>query len=604
MQTHLQLNEEAIRTLPDLFEQRVQKTPESAAYRHYDIGRKRWHQTTWSKMAKEVARWQLAFQKEELKSGDRIGIMLKNSREWVVCDQAALALGLVVVPLYPEDRPDNVSYIVNHAQIKLLVVEGRRQWQRLQTVSEELGELQRIVAINTIETDDKPKDPRLESLSEWIFGCTGVVQHAELQADAMATLVYTSGTTGRPKGVMLSHRNIISNLKNITNCIEFIEGDRFLSFLPMSHMLERTAGYYLPMFMGSEVAFSRSIAQLGSDLVETKPTLLISVPRIYEQVYAKIMDNLRNQPEFRQKLFHKAVETGWHAFEHSQGRAKWGADLLLWPLLRKLVASKVLEKLGGEMRYAVCGGAALPPKVAKLFVGLGLNVLHGYGMTESSPVVAVNRPGNNIPKSIGQALDNLEVKIGEHDELLVRGESVMMGYWQNDEATQSTVDSEGWLKSGDQASMSEDGHLFITGRLKEIIVLGNGEKVPPNDMEMAIATDPLIEQIMIVGEGRSCLAAVVVLHPEEWARLADELGVEADEKASMSLKFVEKAVLARMGKQLKGFPGYAQIRRVTMTLEPWTVDNGLMTPTLKVKRPQVTRFHEADIENLYTGRYA
>lgn len=604
MQTHLRLDDAAIHTLPDLFEQRVLKSPESTAYHHFDIGRKRWCKTTWSHMAKEVARWQLALQKEELQQGDRVGIMLKNCREWVVFDQAALALGLVVVPMYPEDRPDNVSYIVQHAEIKLLVVEGRRQWQRLQTVSEELEGLQRIVAINTIEADDEPKDPRLESLSEWLFGCQGDVQHVEIDAEAMATLVYTSGTTGRPKGVMLSHKNIISNLKNITNCIEFQEGDRFLSFLPLSHMLERTAGYYLPMYMGSEVAFSRSIAQLGSDLVETKPTLLISVPRIYEQVYAKIMDNLRKQPEFRQKLFHKAVETGWHWFEYSQGRDKWGMDLLLWPILKKLVASKVMEKLGGEMRYAVCGGAPLPPKAAKLFVGLGLNVLHGYGMTEASPVVAVNRPRNNIPKSIGQALDNLDVKIGEHDELLVRGDSVMMGYWKNEEATQSTVDGEGWLRSGDQASMDEDGHIYITGRLKEIIVLGNGEKVPPSDMEMAITTDPLIEQVMIVGEGKSCLAAVAVLNPEAWNTLADELGVDPEEQASMSLKFVEKAVLARMSKQLKGFPGYAQIRRVTMTLEPWTVDNGLLTPTLKVKRPQVTRAHQDDIDALYTGRYA
>lgn len=600
----INLNDDEIHTLPDLFKQRVLASPDEVAYLHFDIGSKAWTSTTWKEMEREVARWQQALLEEDLQPGDRVGIMLKNCREWVVFDQAALALGLVVVPLYPEDRADSVAYIVRHAGLKLLVVEGKRQWQRLQEVSDELEGLQRIVAVNTIESDDGPTDPRLESLSEWIFGRHGDMHRVEINADDLATLVYTSGTTGRPKGVMLNHRNIISNLKNIGDCIEFQEGDRFLSFLPLSHMLERTAGYLLPMYKGAQVAYSRSIQQLGSDLQETQPTLLISVPRIYEQVHAKIMDALRKQSSFRQTLFQKAVDVGWHHFQHQQGRASWHPKLLLWPVLQKLVASKVLARLGGRLRFAVCGGAPLPPKVAKVFVGLGLDVLHGYGMTEASPVVAVNRPASNVPASIGQKLDNLEVKVGDLDELLVRGDSVMMGYWDNDEATNSTIDQEGWLHSGDQARMEDDGHIYITGRLKEIIVLGNGEKVPPSDMEMAIAMDPLIEQIMIVGEGRSCLAAVAVLNPDEWHALSEELGFDPDDENSLQLPYVEKAVLTRMSRQLKDFPGYAQIRRVSLTLEPWSVENGLMTPTLKVKRPQVTRVHQQAIDALYTGRYA
>ena len=441
----INLNDDEIHTLPDIFRLRVLASPDEVAYLHYDAGGQEWHTNTWREMEREVTRWQQAMLQEELEPGDRVGIMLKNCREWVVFDQAALALGLVVVPLYPEDRPDSVAYIVRHANLKLLVVEGKRQWQRLQSVSEELEGLQRIVTLNNVDHDDGSTDPRLESLSEWIFGCHGDMVQVEVEADSLATIVYTSGTTGRPKGVMLSHKNIISNLKHVGDYIEFRPGDRFLSFLPLSHMLERTGGYLLPMYKGSQVAYSRSIQQLGSDLQEMQPTLLISVPRIYEQVYGRIMDALKKQPEFRQKLFHKAVDVGWHNFEYRQGRARWEPKLLLWPILRKLVASKVLARLGGRLRYAVCGGAPLPPGVAKVFVGLGLDVLHGYGMTETSPVVAVNRPEDNIPASIGQKLSNLEVEIGNNDELLVRGDSVMMGYWKNEEATRSTIDEDGWL---------------------------------------------------------------------------------------------------------------------------------------------------------------
>lgn len=606
MKQSARLDISSIPSLPALFRARVKKTPDAPAYRHFDIGCKEWQQTSWRDVAVEVARWQRALQQEALEKGDRVAIMLKNSREWVVFEQAALGLGLVVVPLYTEDRPDNVAYIVDQAQIKLLLVEGKRQWQRLADVSEALGGLQRIVSVNTIEDADKPSDRRLVSLSDWVFGISahGELISEESSGTELATIVYTSGTTGRPKGVMLSHRNILSNVESIDPCINLEEGARFLSFLPLSHMLERTAGYYLPMFLGGEVAYARSIAQLGEDLMVVKPQVLISVPRIYERIYARIVDGLKKQPGSKQKLFYSAVDTGWAVFEHREGRGPWQPKMLAWPLLKKLVADKVMARLGGEMTYAVCGGAALPPKVARLFIGLGLNLLQGYGMTESSPVVTVNRPDDNVPDSIGLVMPGIEIKTGEQDELLVRGDNVMLGYWDNEEATKATIDEEGWLHSGDQVRIDVQGHVFITGRLKEIIVLGNGEKVPPTDMEMAISMDPLIEQIMVVGEGRSCLAAVAVLNPEEWQELADSLGVDAEDSESLVLPFVEKAVLARVGKQLKNFPGYAQVRRVALTLEPWTVDNGLLTPTLKVKRPQVTAAHQDAIDELYTGRYA
>ncbi len=596
------LNPDQVKTLPGLFRARVAATPDKIAYRHFDVAGKRWLATTWDEIATEVGHWQAALKKEGLVAGDRVAVMLKNCREWVVFDLAALGLGLVVVPLYTDDRPENAAYIMEDAGVKLLLVEGKKQWKRLQQVSPRLKHLKRIVSVNTIEKDDRPQDVHLQSMSEWLFGVEGSVLAEEGDPMGLATIVYTSGTTGKPKGVMLSHDNILFNAWGAAQCGSFSPDDRFLSFLPLSHMLERMAGLYFPMMIGAEVVYSRGINQLGDDLVTQKPTTLVSVPRIYERVYARIMGKLRKDSAFKQKIFHKAVETGWKRFEYQQGRGKWDKSILLWPVYKRLVADKILQRLGGRLRYAICGGAALPPDIARMFIGLGLPMVQGYGMTETSPVICVNRPDSNIPESIGQVLPGVEVRIGENDELQTRSRSVMLGYWNNQQATDDTIDSDGWLHTGDQVRVNETGHYFITGRIKEIIVLGNGEKVPPADMEMAIAMDPLIEQVMVIGEARSYLTALAVLEPQEWQALAKTLRLDPNDPKSLQQKKTEKAVLARISKQLGSFPGYAQVRKVHLTLEPWTVDDGLLTPTLKMKRPQIVKRFEQEIEAMYQQR--
>jgi long-chain acyl-CoA synthetase len=586
-------------TLSMLFRERVKRSSGKTAYIQFDVGTKQWQQTSWGDMANEVGRWQAAMQKEGLEPGDRVAIMAKNSREWVVFDQAASGLGLVTVPLFTDDRPDNVSYIIDQTEAKLLVIDGRKQWKRLESTSDGLPTLQRIVSLNSIEEEDSVKDPRLESLSDWLFGLNGELITREEGADELATIVYTSGTTGRPKGVMLSHTNILFNADASLTCASVVEEDILLSFLPLSHMLERTAGYIMPMMAGAEVAYARSIPQLGEDLVTIRPTLLISVPRIYERVYGKIMAGLEKKSPLAQKLFYLAVNVGWRRFEHQQGHAGWHPKLILWPVLNKLVASKVLEKLGGRMRLAVCGGAAISPDVSKLFVGLGLKVLQGYGMTESSPVVCVNRPWDNVPASIGTVLPGVEVRLGDHQELMTRSPSVMLGYWKNEEATKATIVEDGWLKTGDKARVDEQGHIYITGRIKEIIVLSNGEKVPPADMEMAITMDGLFEQALVFGEGKAFLSAVIVLSEEHWPAFAAELGVDASDPAVLKEKKVQKAVQRRVAAQLEGFPGFAQVRGMILTVQPWTVDDGLLTPTMKMKRAKIMERYADEVEALY-----
>ncbi len=596
------IQESDVQSLPGLFRERLKQTPDRVAYKQYDIASQKWTQSTWQEMANEIARWQAAFQKDGLQAGDKVAIMVKNSREWVVFDQAALGLGLVTVPLYVDDRPDNVAYIINHAEIKILFVQDKPQWKRLLKAEVDLGGLQRIISLKRISEDDEPDDDKLESLSDWLFGLSGELITREESPDDLASIVYTSGTTGRSKGVMLSHRNILSNAFAAAVCNHWTDNERFLSFLPLSHMLERTAGYYLPIILGAEVIYARSIATLADDLQNMHPTTLISVPRIYERVYGKIHDGLKNKSAIARFLFKAAVNVGWRKFLREQGRAGWHPKLIFWPILNKLVASKVLDKLGGELTIAICGGAALSEEVAKLFIGLGLPLLQGYGLTESSPVVCVNRPEDNIPASIGTAIPNTEIRIGENDELQSSGPCSMTGYWKNEKATKDTFTEDGWLKSGDKARIDDEGHVFITGRLKDIMVLANGEKIPPNDMEMAIALDPLFEQVMIVGEARSFLSAVLVLDPDAWADMAVSLDIHPETPDAFSQRKVEKAILKRVASRLNNFPGYAKIRRAHITLEPWTVDGGLLTPTLKIKRPKVMKQFEKEIEALYEDR--
>jgi len=436
--------------------------------------------------------------------------------------------------------------------------------------------------------------------TDWLAAAADTpVPERHLTADLLASIVYTSGTTGRPKGVMLTHENLLWNAFYASQCADFDPHEVFLSFLPMSHTLERTGGYYLPMLVGAEVAYARSIAQLAQDLQAIRPTILISVPRIYERVYSRILDSLEKKGGLATLVFKLAVRVGWRRFEYSQGRARWSPELLLWPLLDKRVACNVTEKLGGRLRLAISGGAALSPEIARVFIGLGVPIIQGYGLTETSPVVCVNRPESNVPSSIGLPLPGIEVKIGADAELLTRSRCVMRGYWQDDAATRAMIDSEGWLHSGDQATVDAWGHYHITGRIKDIIVLNNGEKVPPTDMESAILLDPLFEQVMVIGEGRPYLAALTVLNEEHWQEFAAHLHIDPRHPGALHDPKVLKALTQRVAHHLKHFPGYAQIRRLHPELQPWTVDDGLLTPTLKVKRDQVLDRYRAVVEAMY-----
>ena len=584
-------------TLAALFRERVARSGEKTAYVQHDPGTGQWREYSWRETAGEVARWQKALRNAGLKSGERVMLMARNGWRWVVCDQAALGLGLVLVPVFMNDRAENIAWMANDCQASLLVIQGPEQWRTLEPVLDRLETVHTIVALEPVEADH----PRLMQLDDWLPRSGDGLAEEERERRSLATIVYTSGTTGRPKGVMLSHHNILWNIHSALQRYLITPEDRFLSFLPLSHTFERTVGYYLPMAAGASIAYNRAIPLLAEDLAIVRPTLMISVPRIFERIYGRIMENLRGEPAIRRKLFMLAVSVGWRKFEREQGRAPWSPLLLLHPLLDRLVGARVRERLGGRLRFTVCGGAALSPDVARLFIGLGVPVVQGYGLTETSPVIAANPLENNVPASVGLPFPGVEVKLGEQDELLTRSPSVMLGYWNNPEATTAMIDHYGWLHTGDRARIAASGHIYITGRIKEIIVLATGEKVPPADMENAIALDPLIDQAMVIGEGRPYLAALVVLNPEERRRQLEKLGLDPDAPSSLKDSRLMQLVRERVQARTTAFPGYAQIHRVAILNEPMTPENGLLTPTLKLRRNRILECHSAEVAELYAG---
>jgi long-chain acyl-CoA synthetase len=291
---------------------------------------------------------------------------------------------------------------------------------------------------------------------------------------------------------------------------------------------------------------------------------------------------------------------GWHGFEHAQGRRPWSADLLLAPVLDRLVGRKVRRSLGGRLRVVVSGGAPIAPQIARFFIGLGIPLVQGYGLTEASPAVSVSPLEENIPESVGVPLPGVEVRIGDRDELFVRSPGVMLGYWNRPQATAAAVDADGWLRTGDQARMRGD-HLFITGRLKEVIVLANGEKLAPAELEMAIAMDSLFSQVLVLGEGRPYPAALVVLSPDAYAELAAGKGLNPQPEKERQSSRLEKILLKRIGKLLAGFPHHARVLRLAVVEGPWTIDEGLLTPTLKLKRTRILDRYREDVDRLYEG---
>ncbi len=604
----------SVQTLPQLLAYRAAKTPQSEAYRAFDPHTNTWVSLTWADTAQRVNTWAQALAAMQMPAAARVAILLPNGLNAMCADQSTLATGCVPVPLHAIDNPGSIAYILADCEASMLIVSQAEQWEKIQAVGTPFPALRAVVITDEDTSTFKAsagsgEGPAVGSLAQWLAGAAhagSAPAPTDPQADDLAAIVYTSGTTGKPKGVMLTHHNVVSDVKAVLDRIAPTVDDVFLSFLPLSHTFERTGGYYLPIAAGSCVAYARSVQQLAEDLRTVRPTVLVSVPRIYERIHAKLIEKLSPTP-WKMQLYEAAQHKGWARFCAAQGlpapapedaqAAGWMAALP-WPVLRALVSQPLLAQFGGRVRVAVSGGAPLSPTIAKCFLGLGLPLIQGYGMTETAPVVSVNSLADNDPACVGKALPGVEVRIGDNRELQVRGPIVMKGYWKRPEDTAKILSADGWLGTGDQAEIV-NGRIYIKGRIKEIIVTSTGEKIPPGDLELALLADPLLEQAFVVGENRPFVACVAVLKRDEWQRLAADLGLSPQDADSLNHPSVHRAVLARIEKNTASFARYAVPRAVHLTLTPWTIENTFMTPTLKLKRNNLMAFFAQAIDGMY-----
>lgn len=601
-----------ITTLGDLFAWRIGQTPRGEAYRQFDVLTGDWVSYTWADMGERVAKWRNALGALQLFRGARVAVLLPNGVDAVCIDQASLALGMIPVPMHAIDNPESIAYVIQDCDASVLVVATRAQWNAIASVGDAMPLLRLVVVTERAAPGPGESGGQnaitVTSLAEWLAAAK--VSPAPSPTDSpgaeLAAIVYTSGTTGKPKGVMLTHNNIVANVRAVLTRVTVLPGDVFLSFLPLSHTFERTVGYYLPIATGSCVVYARSVAQIREDLKIVRPTVLVSVPRIYERFYGKLQEALAQSGGVERYLFTLTQTIGWRQFCRRQkipqeDGASSRFDWLISPLLQRLVARKVLAQFGGRLRFAVCGGAPLSQPVAHCFLGFGLPLLQGYGMTETSPIVSANSIDDNWPSTVGRVLDGVQARIGEHSELQVRGHCVMQGYWKRPGDSARAMTEDGWLHTGDQAAI-DDGRIRIIGRIKEIIVTSTGEKIAPADLELAIIGDSLFEQAFVVGEGRSFIAAFVVLNRDRWQALSAQLKVNAGDSASLGLESVRNAVLENIQQATRSFPGYAMPRAVRIGLDPWSIQGGLMTPTLKLKRNALHSYLQAEIDDVYARR--
>ncbi len=542
-----------------------------------------------------------------VRKGDRVSIFSFNRPEWAISDLAIISLGAINVPLYPTLSAKQLRFIVNDAEVKIVIVSGKEQTEKILQIRERLNFPLKIILmdnlnfkaeeISTIDEVSKKGESFSRENPGYLKNAV-----AKISPDDICAIVYTSGTTGEPKGVMLSHGNILSNVHGALKALNITHTDRFLSFLPLSHVFERMAGQFCPIVAGGAIAYAESPEKVVQNMGEAKPTITCTVPRLLEKLHAGILSSVEAGPALKRKLFFWALNVGYR-YQAAQKSGKVSPILKMQhTLAAKLVYKKIHNTVGGRLRYFISGGAPLAKEIGEFFHALDVNILEGYGLTESSPVISVNLLGKMKFGTVGPPLKEggVEVKISSDGEILTRGPHVMQGYYKNPDATQEVIDEQGWLHTGDIGFLDEDGYLTITDRKKNMLIMSNGKNVSPSHVENTLLLSPLIEQIIVLGEGRKFLSALIVPNRENLTKAAFASGIR-EENYSMLLKNEQVAKLMRseidnLSQELARFE---QVRAFRLLDETFTIENGELTPTLKIRRKIIEEKYRDLIEEMY-----
>jgi len=554
----------------------------------------------------KIKRMTLGFSEAGIKAGDHVAIISENRPEWSLTDLALLSLRAVTVPLYTTQAVDQLRYILEDSEAKALVVSGKKIFKHIQSAIEGVESLEKIIFFDedgiSEETPDSISLAELEKLGAALAERDGDAYEnllAQIKPEDMATIIYTSGTTGEPKGVILTHENFTSNILSISDGLPIFASDRSLSVLPLSHIFERTV-FYVLCSNGVSIHYSASFDHLAEHLHEVRPTIMTAVPRLFEKVYHKIVRKGMTAGGWKTKLFTWALDVGQQYWKYKDERKPVPAVLAAkQAIASRLVFSRWRDGVGGSLRFFVSGGAPLSKKLSYAFWAAGIPILQGYGMTEAC-VVCANRPDDQRSGSIGKPFEGIEMIIGKDDEILIRGKSVMQGYYNKPELTAQAIDDEGWYHSGDVGRIGEDGHIYITDRLKDLFKLSNGKYIAPQQVESLLKQSPIVGQAIVVGSGRKQTGALIVPDWEALKVALTEKGIsnvgtkeELSQKPEV-IKFVQREV-SEMTKELSD---YERVKKVALLPREFSIDKGEMTPTLKIKRGVIDEKYSDLIDEL------
>jgi len=551
---------------------------------------------------KKVIHLALGLNKLGFNKGDKLIILSENRPEWVMIDLAVICSGGLTVPIYTSLTAPQAEYIIQDSDTSVVVVSNKEQRGKIQSIRENLKKVKHFI---TCEQEDIAGFISCENLIE--IGRQVEAENPQLfeeltsriSPEDEASLIYTSGTTGLPKGVILTHHNFLSNVKTCVDLFDFTYRDTVLSFLPLSHVLERMV-MFAYIYAGATVGFAESIETVAQNLLEIRPNIMVSVPRVFEKIYARVMDSILSSSALKRKIFFWAQRAGKRYAQKELSGEKIPSGLKLKKsLANKLVFSKIIEKTGGRVRFFVSGGAPLSKDIAEFFYSIGLVIYEGYGLTETSPVLTVNRPGALKFGTVGKPIPEVEIKIAPDGEILARGPNVMKGYYKKEAETREAFEG-GWFHTGDIGYLDEEGFLVITDRKKDLIVTSGGKNVAPQLIENLLKTSPYISTVVVIGDRRRFISALVVPNYEKLEELARSKGFQfTDRKDLINNQEIVDFVQSEIDRATAGLASYEKIKKIALLERDFEIEKGEITPTLKVRRTAVENRYRELIENLY-----
>jgi long-chain acyl-CoA synthetase len=594
-----------LQTLCDIFYYSVDGYRKSAHLRVKKDGS--WRDLSSDDYRRAVEEVSMGLRELGIEPGDRVALLSENRPEWAFTDLGCLTAGAADVPIYPNLTPPQILYVLNDSGAKAIVVSSAMQAEKVQAIRSEAPGLRHVIVMDDVPGADLlPFDElRRRGAAALAKDPEAVRKRArEVKPSDMATLIYTSGTTGDPKGVVLTHDNLVSNTDAGRDVVPDLGSHHScLSFLPLCHVFERTAGHYLMLQHGCTIAYAESIEKVPANLMEIRPTTLLAVPRLYEKIHARVLEKVAADPPLRRRIFAWALSVGYAALPYRLRRERPGGWLgLKLKIADALVFSKIRARTGGRLEVVVSGGAPLPPDVARFFAAIGMPIQEGYGLTETSPIIAANRPRAVRIGTVGTPLPGVEVRIAEDGEILTRGRHVMKGYYRKPEATAEAIDADGWFHTGDIGTLDADGYLAVTDRKKDLIVTSGGKKIAPQPIENRLKTSPFITEIVLVGNKRHFAAALVVPQFERLEAWARQKGLSFGSREQLldRPEVVDhyERIVADLTPHLAQFE---KIKKIALLAREFTVESGELTPKLSVKRKVVEEKYRDVIDRLYEG---